>query len=109
MGAFLMAVCATGVRGDAADQDWLPPDQLPPAGAGTNITTCTHSPPLYTLTSYPVQVLTAPGPVTSLALAAASPDTATVTWVRPGTGQDTRGHSPLRAYNFTITATEPAK
>ena len=103
----MTAVCATGVRGDAADQDWLPPDQLPPAGAGANITTCTHSQPLYTLNT--VQVLTAPGPVTSLALAAASPDTATVTWVRPGTGQDTRGHSTLRAYNFTITATEPAK
>ena len=34
MGAFLMAVCATGVWGDAAYQDWHPPDQLPPAGAG---------------------------------------------------------------------------
>ena len=84
---------------------------------GSRLTSCplqeqvvpvhTYNPLLYTLNT--VQVLTAPGPVTSLALAAASPDTATVTWVRPGTGQDTRGHSTLRAYNFTITATEPAK
>ena len=96
-----------GVRGDAVDQDWLPPDQLPPTGAGDHPPICTHLHHLNTLNT--VQVLTAPGPVTSLALAAASPDTATVTWVRPGTGQDTRGHFTLRAYNFTITATEPAK